>query len=1428
MFSKAGLFSLIALSLLTAACSMNVGEKPPAPAPLSVPGSEDLKCLSRTKPTLRGFFNGTASVTEVDSLWNCFGTALITFQKSVRGQAAQVYTDQELARFIELYFLDEKEPISDALLREFMRLKVLFVGGDIQSVTKKELQSVISVLDELRVISQQIRVYMPLLTLEPMNAKEAYDKKNAKLEASETVVREASQALGAILARHQVRYDFAHLLTFATEIEKLYEGKWSFSKKLQLYFPALAELKISFSGGSIHGVQGAEWNKFLLLLGSTYSQYMRFHYLWAEVRAEQREVTFLSDMVVRSLTVFADLISSKPQQKITKQEIARIGATAARIWPDFVLTDTMISGLMQVKMLFLGGTEQEWTLDEFNRSQAKVKAISKMAESLRPYISVYNLSWQPSGNEAQDRVHFNKAIEQLKVNLTFFGSIIETPYDIRNAEILVQEFADKYRDGFLSPRGAEKIVKQILPLVRYFKALLTHNVSTVIHMPEWQPMLQMSGVAAGIFYDAHYFKNENKKYGEYVDTVLTQLTANYEKSGLAGLRRSDLLPLIQKVNELELGFTITPEHLQMIFEGKRFLLGGNAEILSLVEMKQARSQGTFKKIFAIFEDLKPYMSVYSLSWKLGQDPKSNRAQYDLAIDKLKNNLSAFASLLRHPYDLQNSQILVRELVKRLRAGSSQAKVDQLTQQILSVVKQFKGVVAHDSGPVVSVAHWQPLLATSGVLADVFYDIHYFAEGAKKYPSYFDSILAQVTENYEKSRLAGIRRADLLPLIKTINEMELGVQIKNDQVQVVYEAKRLLIGGDLETITVSELKELRRQIPEWKKLYDEVYPSIALLLEGDKKLTREQYQQTARSFEKGFADLSVLLPKGIDLQQLKDLLIRSGLVEADMLEKNWMLVMEVRTLLTGDSSNFIDAKKIRALGPLVRKAMNFWADFKEIKMPESWATLAGLQALNQFLQIASPVVEDVLSHQPDKSLTEARLMSLVGTLRQQDWFRLDVSDEFVKKALQIVVGRLLATPEERFKKMALGSFGIEHWLRLKVEVKETLDVQSILDKVYGEGERRRATVSRRELLGQIQQSLNQKAGPTVELERMKKALAVPFGGNEDGHVYVNSPEAENYRVGDVFRSNLLRLGLKILIRSYASDEKRATQIVGLTEAEVKTGINDAKVFFPLLNFSYPMDDRFIGKRFLEATLFTPRSAGREIITFEAGFDYLTMILSGIGLTSAYNQHFAQVCAKQSSGAQDIKYDSGCVAQEIYRVVPQKLTSMPKLVEYFEAGGEKVYYALYLNLLRAADIGWEAPYISETDLAQLPQLLQYIEVTMQRFDTSKDGFISTSEALRAFPVYKSLLQKASGFEDEKWLRAVFTYMLKKGEVPEQNLSGGFELLLWQQKGEKNWNVRADRSMLVRILGTIAETLAKKNGPAEKALGIPLPDEAHQSNL
>ncbi|WP_413612291.1 hypothetical protein [Bdellovibrio sp. HCB-110] len=506
MFSKTYLkrgLSVLALSFFVlTGCDSKVGEEPPPPDSQEFSGTQ---CLSEATPVVKAFVQGDAKKEDLEDAWDCIGSAVEKFKRYVRGRSADRYTPQELATFLEKNFLDpEKNPkISSGLQTEFMKLKLVFVGGSPEYITRAEIDKLIVLIKSFREMTVNLNPYMKVLSLNwAVSDTNKLQLDVRYFEDANKEIQNAARLLASLIEKNGQGYKLSDFVLLMEEMSDFFGESWDFPKTITKYMPVIQKVKKALAGGNEDIITPNEWRRFSLLGARGYIQYLRYYYFIKSVpeTGTGYRLSYLSRTVEDVLSVFQDLVAEKPEGVVSRDEVTDLLKTLQVVWPDFKVSNNLVFEFMKVKQLFFGGSVDSFTTTDFETARLKVSRIKILVERFLPYYSIYGREWEPEIYEPEEAQKlFMESQFVLEATVREAGVLFEGAYDLNDLVSLVREIETLY-----PPKGDsyQEQVKKYLPLVIDVKNMILGGNDSSLRKGNWSVLL---GFAARFYSDYLYY-----------------------------------------------------------------------------------------------------------------------------------------------------------------------------------------------------------------------------------------------------------------------------------------------------------------------------------------------------------------------------------------------------------------------------------------------------------------------------------------------------------------------------------------------------------------------------------------------------------------------------------------------------------------------------------------------------------------------------------------------------------------------------------------------------------------------------------------------------------------------------------------------------------------------------------------------------------
>ena len=223
------LFVLIFTVGLLSSCVFKTGEKPFQPAQPKVSFS-NTTCMNEIGDVISQYFDLKLNDQQIEEFFGCLQNTFRLFKKHVRGSHPNYYEAEELRRFLQDYVLGDKK-ISAKLLFHSMRVKQIFVGGDVETFDKKELDVLIDLLGTVQKVTVMLNPHLGYLKVGIKGESTNPDYEKIKLASG--ALKVASSILLERFSGSQTSYKFSEFKQLIEELNRFAgrEGEGLFSNE---------------------------------------------------------------------------------------------------------------------------------------------------------------------------------------------------------------------------------------------------------------------------------------------------------------------------------------------------------------------------------------------------------------------------------------------------------------------------------------------------------------------------------------------------------------------------------------------------------------------------------------------------------------------------------------------------------------------------------------------------------------------------------------------------------------------------------------------------------------------------------------------------------------------------------------------------------------------------------------------------------------------------------------------------------------------------------------------------------------------------------------------------------------------------------------------------------------------------------------------
>jgi hypothetical protein len=288
-------------------------------------------------------------------------------------------------------------------------------------------------------------------------------------------------------------------------------------------------------------------------------------------------------------------------------------------------------------------------------------------------------------------------------------------------------------------------------------------------------------------------------------------------------------------------------------------------------------------------------------------------------------------------------------------------------------------------------------------------------------------------------------------------------------------------------------------------------------------------------------------------------------------------------------------------------------------------------------------------------------------------------------------------------------------------------------------------------------------------------------------------------------------IRAVVMGFSADPEK-NRYVGVTQTEFKNFFFDVKGLGVDLKFLDPSDDSVWSSVFSEANILTLSSDGDSpetaaYLNFNEGIDFIANALSSSKMSKRMYADLLSHCTHREPDVFGIpRWDARCYRERFRPAFADAYAEFKPWVQMTRSYSAQDWDAFEHDFESAVrKNGVSEELVESTDVDHGSAIIHYIESVFVRFDTDQSGTLNWTEAESAYPLFKSILADASGYKDDRTLKAVFAYLLANGRAPT-NLADKAYFEVWWLGHPSHWTFDADRHQLLKILGQLNSKKSK----------------------
>ncbi len=658
-------------------------------------------------------------------------------------------------------------------------------------------------------------------------------------------------------------------------------------------------------------------------------------------------------------------------------------------------------------------------------------------------------------------------------------------------------------------------------------------------------------------------------------------------------------------------------------------------------------------------------------------------------------------------------------------------------------------------------------------------------------------------------------------------------------------KQAIIGGTTEKLTRDELNTTLNLILAFRTSTLQMRPYLPLTITAMKnqQISQDKLEAAISTLHGSMELLGTTLEKSAgtySFDYLNNLLVEMEKFLRILGAENtsWTktardyikILRSVKSILISPPENSIlasDYAKIFHLAPryftLYLRSAYYFSDSD--KHPVFFGT-----GLNYLINFASEVQETLLksmSYHPNNTISIQEFYSLIDALDEQKM--LPATAQTIKDFVSVLAFRLQPNINVD-PTIKTGTFGISDYSikYLWNEFSFWSEGQSYLNGAFAEltksAEPQDRSLNKIELLTVFPNEAlkwtrykNQMSLASIsDLQRIVTDIK-PVLPEHSSIVEINYKQFQPYTFEHLSRLNWLRSLGRIVGTTYASDVNRARNLTGLTKDEVTAFYRDV---FPLaveLKLLSAESKDAAGSRFFEANLFLYSSDGNDLLSMNETLELGTIGVSTLIKASDNHKRIAALCKTQTNDERGIpSIDTACYRTEFLKNIDQYWSHIPAFVAFVKqlptnSRGDNDDNSLTQNELfntLNALIRTKPDRKSQQDVSieqgesqGLVLTSYYIEILFSHFDANRHGTLNYSDTMNAYPIFRNFIAtKASAFglNSEEDYKAVFSYIMKYGSLPNESVIDKARYFSWRYISHSDF--RVNRADILKIFGKL----------------------------
>lgn len=462
--------------------------------------------------------------------------------------------------------------------------------------------------------------------------------------------------------------------------------------------------------------------------------------------------------------------------------------------------------------------------------------------------------------------------------------------------------------------------------------------------------------------------------------------------------------------------SITPALQSEIMKVKQIFVGGTRELITRQEIRDLIQ--TMQSVKGLTLRANPFMKIYLMKAETGGAlPKD---AFDKADTELYAIAQSFAGLVRkdyQDYSLKDLGNLVQEVMKFV-----DSKSELSIPKYLTVAQNIKATLLGGEKPqLVLPGEWKPILETASKAYVQYLRYHYYIEGTTQaqrdtqvveWSAAGKAVLSEVEKLLSLKSTHRITRGEIDSLVASITEIAPSVKMSSGLLDQALKIKKTLLGGDLLSITQSDIASAVKKIDPLTVLLRRLVPGekIYLLSWDPSTMKRREalrvFEDARKAIDQSGRELGALMVGDYEAYDLVNLLKEYEKIYSpngtmgESLRTYMPLFVEVKNAIYEDTDSVVRKHEWSAALGFTARVYTAYL-FNRYLMPAGGWSATAFDTLDQLINQVADIVGDMLLVKKPVGFSNRELANVTREL-QKVWTSFKTSEAFIAEIQKVKV------------------------------------------------------------------------------------------------------------------------------------------------------------------------------------------------------------------------------------------------------------------------------------------------------------------------------------------------------------------------------------------------------------------------------------------